>query len=58
MENITLKPVSMSREVGFNRGEVSEQRDESTLARLGKRSVLKVSTQSVHNGSEGYKCAL
>ncbi len=58
MENITLKPVSMSREVGFNRGEVSEQRDESTLARLGKRSVLKVSTQSVYNGSEGYKCAL
>ena len=58
MENITLKPVSMSREVGLNMGEVSEQRDESTLARLGKRSVLKVSTQFVYNGLEGCKCAL
>lgn len=39
-----LKPVSISREVVHNMGEGSEQRDESTLARLGKRPVLKVST--------------
>ena len=52
MENITLKPVSVSREVDVDVAEGTEQRDKSTLARLGKRSVLKVST---HFASKGPK---
>ncbi|CAI7611555.1 unnamed protein product [Penicillium glandicola] len=41
MENVTLKPVRGYREVDVDTGEGIQQRDESTLARLGKRSVLK-----------------
>lgn len=58
MENITLKSVSVSREVDVDMGEGTEQRDESTLARLGKRPVLKVSTHFASKGSKGGKWAL
>lgn len=51
MENITLKPVSGPREVDVDMGEGTEQQDEPTLVRLGKRSVLKVSTHFVSKGS-------
>jgi hypothetical protein len=58
MENITLKPVSVSREVDVDIGEGTEQRDESALTRLGKRPVLKVSTHFASRDTKGDKWTL